>query len=132
MRLNIENKNVNIPKETIEKYMKIFALSEDQAITMYLEEEGYLENEEIDKLTQKAKENKTDKIFVSDKTTRKKTERTLKENPTKQNIINIIYKVLKEETDAKNIVIVNNSKIIEFTFEGKNFKLDLIQKREKK
>ena len=49
---------INIPDSEIEKSMKILDLTKEQAIEMWLEDEGYLDNEEQLELTQKAKENK--------------------------------------------------------------------------
>ena len=75
MKKMINGKNVNIPDDTIKKYMETLELTEEEAIQTYLEEEGYLENEEVEEMTKKAKINKTDKIVVQSKVEKKKTER---------------------------------------------------------
>ena len=61
MIYELNNKKIKIPDEQIKNNMKILDITEQEAIQMYLEDEGYLENEEVQTLTQKAKENKTDK-----------------------------------------------------------------------
>ena len=49
-------KRVNIPDNTIATYRKMLGLTQREAIQMWLEDEGYLDNEEQIELTQKAKE----------------------------------------------------------------------------
>ena len=51
-------KTINIPDATIKEYEKCFELSTEDAIKMYLEEEGYLDNVELDELEEKAEKNK--------------------------------------------------------------------------
>ena len=50
-------KNICIPDSEIEKSMKLLELTRDEAIQLYLEDEGYLENAEQEALCQKAKAN---------------------------------------------------------------------------
>ena len=55
MKYTLENgKTVNIPDAEIEKNMKILELSKEEAIEMWLEDEGYLDNEEQIELQEKA------------------------------------------------------------------------------
>ena len=58
MRYNFNGKNINIPDAELEKSMKILGLTKEEAIEMWLEDEGYLDNEEQAELEQKAKDNK--------------------------------------------------------------------------
>ena len=56
MRYTLENgKSVNIPDAEIEKNMKLLEISKEDAIEMWLEDEGYLDNEEQNELDEKAK-----------------------------------------------------------------------------
>ena len=57
-------------------------------------------------------------------------ERVKKENPTKGKIIAEIAKLLIEFAD--NVNVTNPEKLIEFTMNGNDYKLDLTQKRKKK
>ena len=59
MVVKLNNKEIKIPEEEIKRNMKILEITEEEAIQMYLEDEGYEVNEEVEKLTKKAKENKT-------------------------------------------------------------------------
>ena len=134
MVYNLNGKNIKIPDEEIKKNMEILDLSEEEAIQLYLEDEGYLENEEVAELTKKAKDSgimSTIHGAKSDKP-KAKVERERKENPTKERIIAEIGKFLCQLDGISSVNITNIGKIIEFECENKHFKLDLIQKREKK
>lgn len=132
MKKMVNGKNVNIPDDTIKKYMETLELTEEEAIQTYLEEEGYLENEEVEEMTKKAKINKTDKIVVQSKVEKKKTERKPTENPLKQAIIEDIYKFLVQNGTLYNIKVVNKTKTIDFYAENKYFSLNLVEHRPKK
>ena len=133
MVYNLNGKNIKIPDEEIKKNMEILDLSEEEAIQLYLEDEGYLENKEVAELTKKAKDSgimSTIHGAKSDKP-KAKIERERKENPTKERIIAEIGKFLCQLDGISSVNITNIGKIIEFECENKHFKLDLIQKREK-
>jgi len=134
MVYNLNGKNIKIPDEEIKKNMEILDLSEEEAIQLYLEDEGYLENEEVAELTKKAKDSGIMSIIHGAKAEKPKAkvERERKENPTKERIIAEMGKFLCQLDGISGVNIVNIGKIIEFECENKHFKLDLIQKREKK
>lgn len=130
----LNDKKIRIPDEEIKKNMEILDLSEEEAIQLYLEDEGYLENEEVAELTKKAKDSGIMSTIHGAKAEKPKVkvERERKENPTKERIIAEIGKFLCQLDGISGVNIVNIGKIIEFECENKHFKLDLIQKREKK
>lgn len=134
MVYNLNGKNIKIPDEEIKKNMEILELSEDEAIQLYLEDEGYLENEEVAELTKRAKDSGIMSTIHGAKAEKPKAkiERERKENPTKERIIAEIGKFLCQLDGISGVNIANIGKIIEFECENKHFKLDLIQKREKK
>ena len=96
---------------------------------------GYLENEEVEELSKKAKANKTDKIVVTDKT-KERAKRTVerKANPVKEEIIQVIANALHNYNNLPiaKIKVENVGKLITFYVNDKEFKLDLIEKRQKK
>jgi hypothetical protein len=96
---------------------------------MWLEDNDYLENEELEELDQKAKENKPKNIAKSS-TEKRKVVRERKPNPTKENIIQVVANALNGI--ATDINIENVGKIITFKVDNKDFKLDLTEKRVKK
>lgn len=134
MVYNLNGKNIKIPDEDIKRNMEILDLSEDEAIQLYLEDEGYLENEEVAELTKKAKDSGIMSTIHGAKAEKPKAkvERERKENPIKERIIAEIGKFLCQLDGISGVNITNIGKIIEFECENKHFKLDLIQKREKK
>lgn len=108
----------------------------DEAVLTWLEDEGYLENEEQEELCAAAKENKSlaaaRKGIRDGAKEKKKAVRTVKENPTKEMIISEIFKCIEAIDGATNIVVENKGKLITFELNNESFKIDLIQKRKPK
>lgn len=133
MKYNFKDKILNIPDAEIKNNMKYLELTEEDAIQLWLEDNDYLENEEQQALDKKAKDSKiTATIHQAKAETRKeKQPRERKENPIKENIIKQLAEYLPK-TGAVDIQVVNVGKLITFVMDGKQFKLDLIQTRDKK
>lgn len=125
----INGKAIKIPMPDIVNYMQKLELTQDEAIELWLTDNDYMDNEEADRLSKQAKDNKTN--LRADTGERKKREVTKKENPTKEGIIKEVAAML-ENIGAVNIKITNISKLVEFEMNGNNFKLDLVQKRQPK
>ena len=116
--------------DSIQKQLKI---SEFEAIEMWLEDNGYLVNEEQNALDMKAKGNKV-KLATSTEKSKAKTqkERVAKSNPDKEYIVGIVAEFLKEIIGKDNVNIENKAKLITFNYKGEDYKLDLVQKRKSK
>lgn len=125
----INGKAIKIPMPDIVNYMQKLELTQDEAIELWLTDNDYMDNEEVDRLSKQAKDNKVN--IRAESGERKKREVTKKENPTKEGIIKEVAAML-ENIGAVNIKITNISKLVEFEMDGNNFKLDLIQKRQPK
>lgn len=130
MIYELNGKNIRIPDEEIKKNMQILEISQKEAVQMYLEDEGYIENEVVEELTKKAKENGTAKIKAKSDKVRKPVKRERKPDEEKEKVIEILQNALKNAGIAAEIT--NKSKIIEFSIENNHYKLDLIKKRPKK
>lgn len=130
MIVKIKNKEVKIPEEEIKKNMKILDITEEEAIQMYLEDEGYEVNEEVEKLTKKAKENNIKIRGDSDKP-RAKRNVERKTNPVKEEVIQILAQTLANygNLNIHNVKVENVGKLITFNVGERQFKLDLIEKR---
>ncbi len=126
MNYNFNGKNVKIPNDFIEKNMRILGISKDEAIKLYLEDEGYATNEVVEELTEKAKEAHI-KTGAAEGKKRKISKRTPKVDEEKENIIKILENALISAGFQPKII--NKSKIIEFSIENNHYKLDLIKKR---
>lgn len=135
MRYNINGKNVNIPDDELEKNMKILELTKEEAIQVWLEDEGYLDNEEQQALTQKAKENHITATIHqarAESKPKKKTqkERVKKEDPVKEMVIKRLAEFLSDF--AENVEITNISKLISFNIGEEKYEINLIHKRKPK
>lgn len=125
------NKEVKASTQYIEKISKNLNVDTEEAVLIWLEDEGYLINEEQEELNKVTKNTRIGKV-VGAKAEKVKTqkERVKKENPTKEMIIAEIAKILPNF--AENIVIENAGKLITFNIGEDAFKLDLVQKRKSK
>ena len=135
MKYTINKKEINIPDEELDNLIDKLDLTMEEAIQVWLEDEGYEVNEEVEALTQKAKDNKITATIHGARADAPKAKREVvrKENPTKEALIQILAQTLSKQENITDLKITNIGKIIEFkTNDGKSFKLDLIQRRDKK
>lgn len=130
----LENgKVIRINEKIIENLMEKLDLDREDAIQVYLEDEGYEINEEQEELTKKAKDNRiTASIHKAEGKVkeRKKVER--KPNPDKEFLIRGLAESLEDFEGVTDVNVVNVGKIIEFKINGKAMKIDLIETRVKK
>jgi gamma-glutamyl:cysteine ligase YbdK (ATP-grasp superfamily) len=134
MKYNFNGKTLNIPDAEIKRSMEKLGMNQIEAVQLWLEDEGYLDNEEQNALDKKAKENRITATIhaASAETAKKKTqrERVRKENPTKEMVIAEIAQLLPKF--AKDIQILNVGKLISFTIDDEKYEIDLKQKRKPK
>lgn len=135
--ITLENgKVVKAMTSYLENMVKTLDIDMDEAILTWLEDEGYLVNEEQEELCASAKENKS--LVAARKGIRdgakekKKVIRTIKENPTKEMVIAEIAKCIEAIGGTANMVIENKGKLITFELNNESFKIDLIQRRKPK
>ena len=129
------DKVVRVETAYLETMVDNLEISFEEAVLTYLEDEEYEINDEQEELTKKAKDNRiTATIHEAEDRTkeRKKTVRTVKENPTKEMVIAEVAKCIGALDGVSNLVIENKAKIVTFELNGESFKLDLIQRRNKK
>lgn len=134
MKYTLENgKVVNIPDNEIEYNMKTLELSKEEAIDLWLEDNDYQVNEELEELDSKAKKVKIDhQASAIDKTEKKdRKPRTVKVSDTKQAVFVNIHNFLVE-TYGENVEIVKENKLLSLKVGDKTFKVDLIEQRPKK
>lgn len=128
MTYDLNGKKIRIPDNEISKSMEMLGLTKSEAIQMYLEDEGYLENAYVEELTAKAKEAKISHDAKSEKPRKNAGKpRERKPDEEKEKLIDILANALVAEgIEAK---VTNKSKIIEFSIEDRHYKLDLIKNR---
>lgn len=125
-------RSVNIPDNVIEKSMKALELTREEAIEMWLEDEGYLDNEEQNELDEKAKKVKIDHgASALDKSQKKeKKVREPKVSDEKQILFSEIVANLTE--NGRDFEVLKENKLICVKIDGKIFKIDLIEQRQPK
>lgn len=134
MKYTLENgKVVNIPDNEIEYNMKTLELSKEEAIDLWLEDNDYQVNEELEELDSKAKKVKIDhQASAIDKTEKKdRKPRTIKISDEKQGLFDNIYHFLVE-TYGGSVDILKENKLLSLKIGDKTFKVDLIEQRPKK
>lgn len=132
MKYKFNDKEINIPDNEIKNLMKTLELTEQEAIETWLDDNDYTTNEQVEELTKKAKANGTTKIGARVNVENKKVERERKANPTKALIIDQLWQKLAEIEHISNLKVENKEKLITFSLNGNDYKLDLVQKRAKK
>lgn len=137
MRYDFNGKMVNIPDQEIEKAMKNLNLTKDEAIEMWLEDEGYIDNPEQLELCQKAKDNKITATIhqaSGDRPKKQSKPKTVKVSSEKQDLFTLLEVTLDDyckEIGGKR-TILNPNKLIQVELNGKTFKIDLIEQRKPK
>lgn len=133
VEITMENgKQYKVDRKWVDKSMKNLDTDIEDVLLMWLEDNEYLVNEEQEELDKEAK-GKVKLVATNEEKVKKKTpkERVQKENPIKELIIKTIAQTL-ETLDTTDIIIENKTKIITFTMNNEQFKIDLVQKRKNK
>lgn len=111
--------------------MKLLELSQADAIQMWLEDEGYMENEEQENLCRVAKENKIlTTIHGAGERGKKSKPKTVKVSDEKQTLFAEILSNL--QYDYENVEILKENKLIQVKIGEKVFKIDIIEQRQPK
>ena len=115
----------------LENMVKNLDIDMEEAVLTWLEDEEYLINDEQEELVNATKNYKLN-IKAGEGKERKKKEVVKKENPVKKATIDLLAKALQELDNVSDIAIENETKLITFKVGDREFKLDLIEKRQKK
>lgn len=132
MRYTLKNgRSIVIADKEIEKLMNSLAISKEDAIDLWLDDNGYEVNEIAQELDEKASKVHIDRDIVqkSSKKERKKPE--IKISSEKQQLFNEILTNLTE-IYGKNVKILNENKLISIKIGNFSFKVDIIQQRPSK
>lgn len=132
MKYIIGKKEIDIPEKEIDKLMDSLDISEDEAVQTWLFDNDYIENEEEAILTKKAKDNRiTATIHDAKDITKTRAKRNVerKEDVDKEMIIAAVANMLQGMGIKGSVT--NKSKIVEFEYNGNEYKIDLIRRRKK-
>ena len=125
MKINFNNKTINIPDGDIAKLKANLDIDTKEAVELWLDDNGYTDNEEAEELTKKAKEIRR---YEKSDEPRKKTTRERKVDTAKKKIIDMLASAL---SGFSNLSIKNEAEI-SFTEGGINYTVKLIKHRENK
>lgn len=124
-------KVVQVPNAEVNKLQSQLKITRSEAVDLWLFDNDYIENEEEQALTAKAKENRiTATIHEARAEYKQKTqrERVVKEDKVKEGIIQAIADLLPS-LDATDVNIEKKGKLITFKVGADTFKVDLIRQR---
>lgn len=129
-----KQQTVEIDDSWINKQCSLLGISKREAIYMWLSDEGYITNEIVAELTQKAKANGVS-IHGESTKPRKKPER--KPDYEKRTVIAALADYLREyggnlEYEIENVEVTNIERVITFTVGDNKFELTLSKKRKPK
>ena len=130
-----KQQTVEIPDEVIKKHKRSLGCTTSEAINLFLFDEGYIDNDEVTKLTNKAKANGAAKVKIGCK--RKSPSR--KPDEVKRTLIQSFYQYLVsgQVSDAlgaeiQEVEVVNQERIITFAVGDDNYEITLSKKRKAK
>lgn len=124
-------KVVQVPNKEVASLQAQLKISRSEAVELWLFDHDYVDNEEEQALTAKAKENRiTATIHEARAEVKQKTqrERVVKEDKVKEAIIQAVADMLPS-LNAENVVVEKKGKLITFTVGEDKFKFDLIRQR---
>jgi len=127
MTYNLNGKVIAIPDAEIEKLMKTLDITREEAIDTWLFDNDYVDNEEADDMTEKAKQIR--RYEKSDKP-RKKTVKERKIDEAKKTIFDFIANKLANLEGLADMVTKNEAEI-SFNFGGDAYTIKLIKHRKK-
>lgn len=129
MVYNFNGKKLRIDDSELEKISKTLDLTRDEAIAVWLDDNGHTDNEEQIALDNKASAVKINHHAKAINTKPKeKKPKNYKEDFEKISIINNIYAFLNGK-GYENVKIENKAKIITFKCGADTYKIDLIRTR---
>lgn len=126
------DKVVKVDKKWVDTSIQNLQTDLEDVLLMYLEDNDYIVNDAQNDLDNSAKGSV--KLVAKTEKPKKKTqrERVVKENPTKELIISKLTSALQEIDNISNVNVENKAKLITFSLNNEDFKLDLVQKRKEK
>ena len=127
MIIKIKDKDINISDKEIDKLVDTLGISVEEAIQIWLEDNDYEVNEEVERLTKQAKDNKITATIHGAQKVRTKREVVRKEDPDKEWLIQQLADTLGKL--GISYKVTNIGKIIEFEYNNNSYKIDLVKRR---
>lgn len=131
MKYTMNGKSVNIPNEELEKNMKVLEITREEAIQLWLEDNGFEENEEQNALDEKAKKIKVNHGAGDSGKGKNSKPRTVVVSDEKKALFENIFGNLAE-IYGENAKIEKENKLIIVKIADRTFKIDIIEQRKPK
>lgn len=131
MQYNFNGKIIVIPDAEIANDMKKLGIDENEAIELWLDDNGYTTNEEQEELDKTAKKVRIDKDVCVKSPTKERKKPEIKVSDEKKELFDEILSDL-EDVYKGNVKVLTKNKLIEVKINGITFKIDVIQQRKPK
>lgn len=131
MKYTVNGKSVNIPNEELEKNMKVLEITREEAIQLWLEDNGFEENEEQNALDEKAKKIKVNHGAGDSGKSKTAKPRTVVVSDEKKELFSEIFSNLAD-VYGENAKIEKENKLIIVKIADRTFKIDIIEQRKPK
>ena len=138
MKYTYKGKSYEINDKEIDKIMESMTdISISDACEMWLYDKELITDEKAEELNEKASKNRiTSTIHGAKSTKTDRKPRTKKENPLKKEIIDAIRYYLSDNNNLNftidELIVRNDEKYIDFTSNGREFTINLVEHRKKK
>jgi hypothetical protein len=123
-------KRINISDQYIDTNMRNLDITRQEAVDMYLSDEGLLVNPIVEELTEKAKAAHVGAKATGEKTKRKAPER--KPDEVKRAVIAALSEFIGSQEGVSNTTVTNIERMIAFELGGDNYEITLTKKRKPK
>lgn len=131
MRYDFDGKIIIIPDKELDKLMSSLELTRQDAIDLWLSDNGYEDNEEQEELDEKASKVKILKD-ISQKKSKKERKPVVKAvSDEKKTLFSQILSNLQYDYN-ENVEVLTENKLILVKINGKTFKIDVIEQRKPK
>lgn len=129
MKYNFNGKEINISDKEIAQSMKLLDITKEEAIEMWLDDNGYTDNEEQIALDKSASAVKIDMETKGGKACadKEKKPRTKKNSSEKQEIYDFLTQVMAEKYGK--ITVLTENKLFGVEINGKFIKIDVIEQK---
>lgn len=127
-------RSVSIPAKEIEELKSSLEISENEAIELWLTDNGFEENAEQAELDEKASKVHINKDAYADESKKPRKKPEIKVSDEKKALFDSILTNLTrcEGVERENIKVLNENKLISVEINGITFKIDIIQTRKAK
>ena len=131
MNYNFNGKSITISDTEIKQLMNGLKITKQEAIELWLSDNGYEINEEQQKLDETASKVHINKDIIQQKPKKERKKPEIKVSDEKKTLFTEIFGHL-EEVFGENVKVLNENKLISCEINGITFKIDIIQNRKPK